>query len=77
MRAQTLTPLSITTGLTVWTRPLAGLVPSGLPLERAITALTDKAETGQQRNPVAFAIELLLVSQGVPQVEAVFAGSGK
>ena len=30
-----------TTGLTVWTRQLAGLVGSGLPVERALTALSD------------------------------------
>ena len=32
-----------TTGLAVWTRQLAGLVGSGLPLERALTALADEA----------------------------------
>jgi general secretion pathway protein F len=32
------------TGLAVWTRQLAGLVGSGLPLERALTALADEAE---------------------------------
>ncbi|RYZ11695.1 MAG: type II secretion system protein GspF [Comamonadaceae bacterium] len=42
-----------TTGLAVWTRQLAGLVSSGLPLERALTALTDEAETEAQRNLVA------------------------
>ena len=31
------------TGLAVWTRQLAGLVGSGLPLERALTALADEA----------------------------------
>ena len=31
-------------GLAVWTRQLAGLVGSGLPLERALTALSDEAE---------------------------------
>ncbi|AMM23945.1 type II secretion system inner membrane protein GspF [Variovorax sp. PAMC 28711] len=41
------------TGLAVWTRQLAGLVSSGLPLERALTALTDEAETVGQRNLVA------------------------
>ncbi|MDM0114502.1 type II secretion system inner membrane protein GspF [Variovorax sp. J22R133] len=41
------------TGLAVWTRQLAGLVSSGLPLERALTALTDEAETENQRNLVA------------------------
>lgn len=41
------------TGLTIWTRQLAGLVSSGLPLERALTALTDEAEDERQRNLVA------------------------
>ena len=41
------------TGLSVWTRQLAGLVSSGLPLERALTALTDEAETEAQRDLVA------------------------
>ncbi|MFO1326426.1 MAG: type II secretion system inner membrane protein GspF [Rubrivivax sp.] len=36
-------------GLTVWTRQLAGLVASGLPLERALTALADEAEDPRQR----------------------------
>jgi general secretion pathway protein F len=31
-------------GAVVWTRQLAGLVGSGLPLERALTALADEAE---------------------------------
>jgi general secretion pathway protein F len=38
-----------TTGLTVWTRQLAGLVGSGLPLERALTALADESEDPRQR----------------------------
>ncbi|MBG6080742.1 type II secretion system inner membrane protein GspF [Rubrivivax gelatinosus] len=37
------------TGLAVWTRQLAGLVGSGLPLERALTALADEAEDQRQR----------------------------
>ena len=41
------------TRLAVWTRQLAGLVSSGLPLERALTALTDEAESEAQRNLVA------------------------
>jgi general secretion pathway protein F len=40
-------------GLTVWTRQLAGLVGSGLPLERALTALADEAEDPKQRELVA------------------------
>ncbi len=39
--------------LAVWTRQLAGLVGSGLPLERALTALTDEAESPRQRDLLA------------------------
>lgn len=42
-----------TSGLTVWTRQLAGLVASGLPLERALTALADEAEEPRQRELIA------------------------
>jgi general secretion pathway protein F len=41
-----------TTTLSVWTRQLAGLVVSGLPLERALTALGDEAEDDRQRELV-------------------------
>src|SRR4051812_814980 len=41
------------TGLAVWTRQLAGLVGSGLPLERALTALSDETEDAKQRELVA------------------------
>jgi general secretion pathway protein F len=41
------------TALAIWTRQVAGLVSSGLPLERALTALTDEAENEAQRNLVA------------------------
>ncbi len=37
----------------VWTRQLAGLVGSGLPLERALTALAEDTETVRQRELVA------------------------
>lgn len=40
-------------GLSVWTRQLAGLVSSGLPLERALTALTEEAEEESMRDLVA------------------------
>lgn len=42
-----------TTTLTVWTRQLAGLVGSGLPLERALTALADESEDPRQRELIA------------------------
>ena len=42
-----------TTALTVWTRQLAGLVGSGLPVERALTALSDEADDPRQRELVA------------------------
>ena len=41
------------TRLSIWTRQLAGLVASGLPLERALTALTDETQDDRQRNLVA------------------------
>jgi len=40
-------------GLGIWTRQLAGLVSSGLPLERALSSLSDEAETEVQRHLVA------------------------
>ncbi len=41
------------TGLAVWTRQLSGLVGSGLPLERALTAMADEAEDDRQRELIA------------------------
>ena len=41
------------TALAVWTRQLAGLVASGLPVERALTALADECEDVRQRELVA------------------------
>ena len=40
-------------GLAIWTRQLAGLVTSGLPLERALTALTDESENERERHLLA------------------------
>jgi general secretion pathway protein F len=37
----------------VWTRQMAGLVGSGLPLERALTALADESESTAQRELIA------------------------
>ena len=39
--------------LEVWTRQLAGLVTAGLPLERALTALADEAESDKMRQLIA------------------------
>jgi general secretion pathway protein F len=41
------------TALAVWTRQVAGLVGAGLPLERALTALSDEADDEKERNLVA------------------------
>jgi general secretion pathway protein F len=41
------------TALTIWTRQLAGLVSSGLPLERALSSLSDEAEKVPERELVA------------------------
>ncbi|KQP48600.1 type II secretion system inner membrane protein GspF [Pseudorhodoferax sp. Leaf274] len=41
------------TALSVWTRQIAGLVSAGLPLERALTALTEEAEDERQRHLLA------------------------
>jgi general secretion pathway protein F len=42
-----------TTALAIWTRQLAGLVSSGLPLERALSSLSDEAEKAPERELVA------------------------
>ncbi|QPF72511.1 type II secretion system inner membrane protein GspF [Roseateles sp. DAIF2] len=41
------------TTLSVWTRQLAGLVGSGLPIERALTALADESEDQRQAELLA------------------------
>ncbi len=41
------------TALAIWTRQIAGLVTSGLPLERALTALAEESESLPQRHLVA------------------------
>ena len=46
-------PIFNATGLAIWTRQLAGLITSGLPLERALTALTDEAEKERERQLLA------------------------
>lgn len=46
-------PVFNATALAIWTRQIAGLVTSGLPLERALTALADESEEPAQRQLVA------------------------
>jgi len=41
------------TALAIWTRQIAGLVSSGLPLERALTALAEEADDERQSHLVA------------------------
>ena len=41
------------TALAIWTRQIAGLVVSGLPLERALTSLSEESEDERQRQLVA------------------------
>ena len=41
------------TALGVWTRQIAGLVAAGMPLERALSALTEEADNERVRNLVA------------------------
>ncbi|MGP1692667.1 MAG: type II secretion system F family protein, partial [Giesbergeria sp.] len=46
-------PVFNSTGLAIWTRQVAGLVSSGLTLERALTALADEADDERQGHLVA------------------------
>lgn len=46
-------PVFNATALAIWTRQLAGLVSSGLPLERALSALSDEADDDRARHLVA------------------------
>jgi general secretion pathway protein F len=41
------------TGLGIWTRQLAGLVTAGLPLERALSSLSEEAQAEPERHLVA------------------------
>lgn len=53
LRTMLTRPVFTRTGLAVWTRQLAGLVGSGLTLERSLTALADEADDERQRQLVA------------------------
>ncbi|WP_287878697.1 type II secretion system inner membrane protein GspF [Acidovorax sp.] len=46
-------PVLGASALAIWTRQLAGLVASGLPLERALAALSEEADDERQRHLVA------------------------
>ncbi len=46
-------PVFSSTGLAIWTRQLAGLVGSGLTLERALTALAEESENERQHHLLA------------------------
>lgn len=46
-------PVYNPTALAIWTRQLAGLVTSGLPLERALTALAEETDNERERALVA------------------------
>lgn len=46
-------PVFSATALAIWTRQIAGLVGSGLTLERALTALADEAENERQHHLLA------------------------
>jgi len=52
-RALFVRPVFGATSLAIWTRQLAGLVGSGLTLERALTALADEMENERQHHLVA------------------------
>ncbi len=41
------------TALAIWTRQLSGLVSAGLPIERALSALAEEADTNRQRDLVS------------------------
>lgn len=46
-------PVFNSTKLSIWTRQIAGLVTSGLPLERALTAMAEEADDERERGLVA------------------------
>jgi general secretion pathway protein F len=74
--------------LSIWTRQLAALINAGLPIERALTALTEEAEDVRQRNLVAalradvnagsaFAAALALHSRDFPAIYISVVGAGE
>ena len=76
------------TALAVWTRQLAGLVASGLPLERALSALAEEAGDARERALVAalraevnggapFAQALARFPRDFPDVYIAVVGAGE
>jgi len=74
--------------LSIWTRQLAGLIAAGLPIERALTALTEEAEDLRQRDLVAslradvnagssFAAALSLHTRDFPVTYVSVVGAGE
>ena len=74
--------------LAIWTRQLAGLVNAGLPIERALSALTEEAEDLRQRDLVAalradvnagssFAAALALHGRDFPLIYVSVVGAGE
>ncbi|MBG9389393.1 type II secretion system inner membrane protein GspF [Caenimonas aquaedulcis] len=81
-------PVFSATGLAIWTRQLAGLVTSGLPLERALTALTDESENEREKHVVAalraevnagspFAKALARFPREFPEIYTAVVGAGE
>jgi len=74
--------------LAIWTRQLAGLITAGLPIERALSALTEEAEEVRQRDLVAalradvnagasFAAALSHHSRDFPAIYVSVVGAGE
>lgn len=62
-------PAFSSTALAIWTRQVAGLVTSGLTLERALTALADETEDERQRHLIA--VLRAEVNAGAPFAKAL------
>ena len=81
-------PVFSATTLAIWTRQLAGLVGSGLTLERALTALADEMENDRQHHLIAalraevnagssFAKALARFPREFPEIYVAVVGAGE
>lgn len=81
-------PVFSATTLAIWTRQLAGLVGSGLTLERALTALADEMENERQHHLIAalraevnagssFAKALARFPREFPEIYVAVVGAGE